>query len=63
MPEEKGDLSQQNIKDRYYGINDPVAKKIMGKVGESPTAPPADTTIKTLYVGNVDAKIKEADLR
>eukprot|EP01012_Entosiphon_sulcatum_P027959 TRINITY_DN33769_c0_g1_i1.p1 TRINITY_DN33769_c0_g1~~TRINITY_DN33769_c0_g1_i1.p1 ORF type:complete len:284 (-),score=49.89 TRINITY_DN33769_c0_g1_i1:119-970(-) len=28
MPEQN-ELSSQNIKDRYYGVNDPVAKKIM----------------------------------
>eukprot|EP01127_Copromyxa_protea_P001247 TRINITY_DN11288_c0_g1_i1.p1 TRINITY_DN11288_c0_g1~~TRINITY_DN11288_c0_g1_i1.p1 ORF type:complete len:373 (-),score=79.03 TRINITY_DN11288_c0_g1_i1:89-1111(-) len=64
MPsEEKSDLAQQNMKDRYYGVNDPVAKKMMQRVGESPAAPPEDTTIKTLYVGNVDSKISESDLK
>jgi hypothetical protein len=27
-----GPLSEQNIKDRYYGVNDPVANKIMERV-------------------------------
>jgi len=26
-PEDQGELANQNIKDRYYGVNDPVAKK------------------------------------
>ncbi|KAF8402853.1 hypothetical protein HHK36_010944 [Tetracentron sinense] len=30
-----GDLSQQNIQDRYHGVNDPVALKILNKAGES----------------------------
>nr|GMC60190.1 zinc finger CCCH domain-containing protein 49-like [Ipomoea batatas] len=30
MPE-TGELSQQNIKDRYYGVNDPVALKLLSK--------------------------------
>lgn len=63
MPEDKGDLAHQNIKNRYYGVNDPVAKKIMTTAGESPAAPPEDHTIKSLFIGNVDQKIKEQDLR
>ncbi|PKU84628.1 zinc finger CCCH domain-containing protein 40-like [Dendrobium catenatum] len=59
-----GELSQQNIKDRYYGVNDPVALKLLGKAGEmSSLAPPDDETIKTLYVGGLDARITEQDLR
>jgi pre-mRNA-splicing factor RBM22/SLT11 len=34
MPEENG-LQKQNIQDRYYGRNDPVAKKILQGVAES----------------------------
>ncbi|KAL0922150.1 hypothetical protein M5K25_006115 [Dendrobium thyrsiflorum] len=59
-----GELSQQNIKDRYYGVNDPVALKLLGKAGEmSSLAPPDDESIKTLYVGGLDARIAEQDLR
>ncbi|GJW18529.1 zinc finger CCCH domain-containing protein 49-like protein, partial [Tanacetum coccineum] len=29
-----GELSQQNIKDRYYGVNDPVALKLLNKAGD-----------------------------
>ncbi|KAJ6812256.1 zinc finger CCCH domain-containing protein 49-like [Iris pallida] len=59
-----GELSQQNIKDRYYGVNDPVALKLLNKAGEMPTLdPPDDESIKTLYVGGLDARITEQDLR
>ena len=59
-----GELSQQNIKDRYYGVNDPVANKLMRKVGEMPSLePPADETIRTMYVGGLDERIQESDLR
>lgn len=44
-------------------MNDPVAKKMLQRAEESPTAPPEDQTVKTLYIGNVDHKIKESDLR
>jgi len=60
-----GELANQNIKDRYYGQNDPVAKKLMRRA-ES-TQPnqdiTEDKTITTLWVGGLDFKILEADLR
>ncbi|KAK2966102.1 hypothetical protein RJ640_025598 [Escallonia rubra] len=59
-----GELSQQNIKDRYYGVNDPVAMKLLNKAGEMPSLePPDDESIRTLYVGGLDARITEQDLR
>ncbi|XP_057953251.1 zinc finger CCCH domain-containing protein 49 [Malania oleifera] len=59
-----GELSQQNIKDRYYGVNDPVALKLLNKAGEMPSLePPEDESIKTLYVGGLDARVTEQDLR
>ncbi|KAF9598524.1 hypothetical protein IFM89_028056 [Coptis chinensis] len=59
-----GELSQQNIKDRYYGNNDPVAMKLLNKAGEMPSLmPPDDESIKTLYVGGLDDRITEQDLR
>ncbi|KAJ4754694.1 Pre-mRNA-splicing factor RBM22 [Rhynchospora pubera] len=63
MPE-TGELSQQNIKDRYYGVNDPVALKLLSKAGEMPSLqPPDDETVRTLYIGGLDARISEQDLR
>ncbi|KAF8402854.1 hypothetical protein HHK36_010945 [Tetracentron sinense] len=59
-----GELSQQNIKDRYYGVNDPVAHKLLNKAGEMPSlVAPEDESIKTLYVGGLDARVTEQDLR
>ncbi|GKU94911.1 hypothetical protein SLEP1_g8335 [Rubroshorea leprosula] len=59
-----GELSQQNIKDRYYGVNDPVALKLLNKAGEMPSLePPEDESIRTLYVGGLDKRITEQDLR
>eukprot|EP00954_Amorphochlora_amoebiformis_P027201 1383994-Amorphochlora_amoeboformis.AAC.1 len=39
-----GDLANQNIRDRYYGKNDPVAKKIlkMSSQRQTPLVPPDD---------------------
>jgi len=44
-------------------LTTPWQKKILGKVADSPTAPPEDISITTLFVGNVDQRISEKDLR
>lgn len=45
-------------------MNDPVAMKLLNKAGDMPSLePPEDVSIKTLYVGGLDARISEQDLR
>lgn len=65
-------LADQNIKDRYYGINDPVANKLLARAlegaemkdkGTIQMIPPQDKTITTLYVGGLGILIEEKDLR
>ncbi|XKL67146.1 hypothetical protein PGB90_010566 [Kerria lacca] len=57
-------LSDQNIKDRYYGVNDPVAAKLMKRASAMPKLePPEDKSITTLYIGNVPVFITDDDLR
>ncbi len=57
-------LSDQNIKDRYFGVNDPVAEKLLRRASEMPRpVPPEDRSITTLYIGSVGETIEEADLR
>ncbi|CAH1400494.1 unnamed protein product [Nezara viridula] len=57
-------LADQNIKDRYYGVNDPVAHKLMRRASAMPKLePPEDKSITTLYVGNLSDKIGEKELR
>lgn len=47
-------LSEQNIRDRYYGIKDPVANKMLARAAEfSKPEPPADTSITTLWIGGL----------
>lgn len=62
-----GPLANQNIKDRYFGQNDPVAEKMMARTqgikDAPPLVPPEDPTITTLWIGGVTAEITEADLR
>merc|ERR1719454_2534502 len=60
-------LADQNIKDRYYGINDPVSNKLLKRAAESveqeAAKPPEDRTITTLYIGGIGELIEEEDLR
>ncbi|XP_076457541.1 pre-mRNA-splicing factor RBM22-like [Babylonia areolata] len=57
-------LADQNIKDRFYGINDPVAEKLLNRYNSMPKLEvPEDNTVTTLYVGNLGDKIGEKELR
>ena len=57
-------LSTQNMKDRYYGLNDPVAEKILKRAQAMPHLdPPEDRMITTLYVGGLDDSTQETDIR
>jgi len=64
MPE-TGDLSVQNIKDRYHGVNDPVANKLLKRAeGFATLTPPEDAEITTLFIGNVDPlKLTQDDIK
>eukprot|EP01089_Gocevia_fonbrunei_P017610 TRINITY_DN5763_c0_g1_i1.p1 TRINITY_DN5763_c0_g1~~TRINITY_DN5763_c0_g1_i1.p1 ORF type:complete len:423 (-),score=57.21 TRINITY_DN5763_c0_g1_i1:54-1175(-) len=62
VPNQDEDLANQSMHDRYYGTNDPVAEKLLKKVGLGVEAP-ADRSITTLYIGGFSTQIKEADLR
>jgi pre-mRNA-splicing factor RBM22/SLT11 len=59
----KGGNIDERIRDRFHGINDPIAKKILDKVKEAhlPT-PPADLNITTLFIGGIDDTLDEDDL-
>ena len=49
---------------RYYGVNDPVAEKMLGQLDEMPKlVPPEDTTITTLYVGGLTPDITEQHIK
>ena len=48
----------------YYGVNDPVADKMMRRAETMPKLEtPSDKTVTTLYVGGLDNRITEKDLR
>jgi len=57
-------LADQNIRDRYYGVNDPVADKLMRRAAAMPKLePPEDKSITTLYIGNLGDILTEKQLR
>lgn len=60
----KNDLSKQNIKDRFHGTNDPVAKKILGATtAAAGLAPPADKEITSLFLSALPPSTDEAQIR
>lgn len=64
MPEDKGDLNQQNLKDRYYGVNDPVARRMLKRLSDMPgLTPPEDNNVRTLYLGNIQSYITQQDIQ
>ena len=71
MPEltSASEMRTQNLKDRYYVVNDPVANKMMKRHDEreekniKAMEPPADVNITTLYIGGLDERITEDSLR
>ena len=67
MPKDRNDpLFKQNTKDRYYGTNDPIAKKMIGHQKEKEHKLNIDReegTPCTLYVYFKDTNITEMDLR
>ena len=61
----KNDLSNQNLKDRYFGRNDPVAKRLLDKINDQNTSvkPPNDRAITSLKIANLSDAIPEDALR
>ena len=51
-----------SVEDRYHGVNDPAAKRIMDRVTKA-LVPPEDKTITTLYIGGVKHPVTEEDIR
>ena len=51
----------QNIRDRYHGV-DGLTQKYIGKAEQMALTPPDDKTITTLYVGLMGQSVSEKDL-
>lgn len=46
---------EDRIKDRFNGVNDPLARKIIDKIEDFKVPkPPEDPTITTLFIGGID---------
>jgi pre-mRNA-splicing factor RBM22/SLT11 len=58
-------LAAQNIKDRYYGTDDPLAKKILERVTDSKNAQTTGPEVSTVWVAGVvpEKKITEQDIK
>lgn len=48
----------EKIRERFNGINDPIAKKIMNKIEEKskPPTAPEDVSITTIFMGNITSE-------
>ncbi|KAH7340216.1 pre-mRNA-splicing factor SLT11 [Rhizoctonia solani] len=63
MPNQN-ELSHQNIKDRFYGRNDPVAKKILSvHAVKQGLEPPQDQSVTSLFISSLPADATEASVR
>ena len=60
----KGVNIDKRIRERFHGINDPIAKKILDKVKETNIPKePEDPNITTLFLGNLDSTATEAEIK
>ncbi|KAH8116837.1 pre-mRNA-splicing factor SLT11 [Phellopilus nigrolimitatus] len=58
------ELSMQNMQDRYYGRNDPVARKLLSGHAEAQgLKPPEDESITSLFLSSLPADASEQSVR
>lgn len=58
------ELSRQNIKDRFHGRNDPVAKKLLGETARSKgLEPPEDKEVMSLFLTGLEPTVEEGEIR
>lgn len=61
---EEVDGGRHNVKDRFFGRNDPVAKSMLGKhQDQMGLTPPEDKSIKSLFLSSLDARTTEDTIR
>ncbi|KAJ2934935.1 hypothetical protein H1R20_g2174, partial [Candolleomyces eurysporus] len=59
-----GQSAQQSIQDRYHGTNDAVAKRLLTSYADTQgLAPPADTSITSLFITSLPQNATEASVR
>ncbi|KAI0273352.1 pre-mRNA-splicing factor SLT11 [Gloeopeniophorella convolvens] len=60
----QNELSKQNIQDRFFGRNDPVARKIMaGHADKQGLKPPEDESVMSLFLSSLPASATEESIR
>ncbi|KAJ3117566.1 RNA binding motif protein 22 [Phlyctochytrium bullatum] len=59
----ENELSHQNIKDRFFGHNDPVANKMINELEKKGGFKPVDPTVSSLCITGIDESITDTDLR
>jgi len=60
----KNELSKQNIQDRFFGHDDPVARKILaGHAEKQGLKPPEDETVMSLFLSSLPASATEETVR
>jgi len=65
MPDDKDDpLAKQNVKDRYHGRNDPVARKMLsGYAATKNLIPPEDQSVQSLFLTPLPSSADEPSIR
>ncbi|KAI9098280.1 pre-mRNA-splicing factor RBM22 [Phlyctochytrium arcticum] len=59
----ENDLAHQNIRDRYNGRDDPVARRMLAKQDKRKITSMEDQSVKSLFITGVSAEVQESDLR
>ncbi|KAI0256942.1 pre-mRNA-splicing factor SLT11 [Lactifluus subvellereus] len=60
----QNELSKQNIQDRFFGRNDPVARKILsGHAEKQGLKPPEDESVMSLFLSSLPASATEETIR
>jgi pre-mRNA-splicing factor RBM22/SLT11 len=63
LPKEN-ELIKQNIKDRYFGTNDPVAQRMLNRTNKAhKLKKPEDKSITSLFLTGIESDITEKDIR
>lgn len=59
-----GEIAKQNYHDRFHGLNDPVARRMLARAARMPSLkPPSDLNITTIFIGNITSTVTAKDLK
>lgn len=63
MPKDDEELAKQNIKDRYAGSEDPVAKRLLNRANKNNSQAPEDKSVTSIFLSGLTSDIQESDIR